>query len=54
MLDDEKVGRNSSGNRPSDSQPSTRMPSRIMPVVTLRSTAKRAIGVTLLEDTPLS
>ena len=55
MLELEKAGRNSSGRRWSDSAPSTRMPSTPIPMVTRRSMANLAIGLTLrdiAEDVP--
>jgi len=48
MKDDEKVGRNSSGNRSRESQPKTSTPSTAIAMVTRRSTANRMIGLTFI------
>ena len=46
MLDDEKLGRNSSGSRWSDKYPSTKIPITAIVIVTRRSTANLAMGFT--------
>lgn len=49
ILEEEKLGRNSNGNRCRDSQPMTKTPMITIVMVTFRSTAKRTIGWVFLD-----